>query len=249
LASRLLGWRTVCAVEIDPYCRSVLLQRQIDGCFEPFPIWDDIRTFDPAPWRGEVDIVTGGFPCQGLSSAGKHRGLADSRSGLVFEMLWAINVIRPQHVLAENSPNLRTHGLGSILESLDSMGYDARWGVLGARHVGAPHQRNRLWIVANTDSGRRCKSEKRKMEQPRRAETVRSGNATDTDSFRRNGRSGEISEKNRGRQPQNTRQWPPEPSVGRVAHGVADRVDRLKALGNGQVPKVAALVWEILNQA
>jgi len=254
LGSKLLGWRTVCAVEIDPYCRSVLLQRQIDGILETFPIWDDIRTFNPAPWIGEVDIITGGFPCQGLSSAGKRRGLADPRSGLVFEMLWAINVIRPQYVLAENSPNLRTHGLGSILGSLDSMGYDARWGVLGARHVGAPHRRDRLWIVATDSDGKPV------WQEQGRAETFREN----TDVLRQHGGQRFMADSEGARLKKNVCRgdeskksdvgsasgisdgWTAEPSVGRVAHGVAHRMDRLKALGNGQVPRVAALAWEVL---
>ena len=152
LASRLLGWRTVCAVEIEPYCREVLLSRQREGLLPRFPIWDDVRTFDAAPWRGIVDIVTGGFPCQDISAAGKGKGLAGSASGLVFEMLSIVNEIRPRFVFAENSPHLRTRGLGSILEIFDSMGYDARWCVLGAWHVGAPHRRNRMWILAYDNS-------------------------------------------------------------------------------------------------
>src|ERR1043166_7098544 len=82
LGSRLCGWRTVCAVEIDDYCRRVLLQRQRDGMLDKFPIWDDVRTFDGRPWRGCVDIVTGGFPCQDISSAGKGAGIDGEKSGL-----------------------------------------------------------------------------------------------------------------------------------------------------------------------
>ena len=70
LGGQLLGWRTVCAVENDEYARGVLLARQNDGRFDPFPIWDDVRTFDGRPWRGSADVVSGGFPCQDISSAG-----------------------------------------------------------------------------------------------------------------------------------------------------------------------------------
>ena len=80
LASRLLGWRTVCAVELDGYCQRVLLQRQRDGWLDTFPIWDDVRTFDGRPWRGKVDVVTGGFPCQPFSVTGKQRGSDDERN-------------------------------------------------------------------------------------------------------------------------------------------------------------------------
>ena len=74
LGGKLLNFRTVCAVEINEYARRVLMQRQDDGCLEPFPIWDDVTTFDGKPWRGVVDIITGGFPCQDVSRAGRDAG-------------------------------------------------------------------------------------------------------------------------------------------------------------------------------
>jgi DNA (cytosine-5)-methyltransferase 1 len=86
LGGLLLGWRCVCAVELDPYCRSVLLARQRDGILEPFPVWDDMRTFSGRPWCGHVDIVTGGFPCQDISVAGSGAGIDGTRSGLWMEM-------------------------------------------------------------------------------------------------------------------------------------------------------------------
>ena len=86
LAGHLLGWRTVCAVEIEDYPRRVLLQRQADGFLPRFPIWDDITTFDGKPWRGRVDVISGGFPCQDISAAGKGDGLDGERSGLWREM-------------------------------------------------------------------------------------------------------------------------------------------------------------------
>lgn len=74
LGGKLLGWRTVCAVELDAYARRVLLARQRDGCLEPFPIWDDVRTFDGKPWSGKIDVISGGFPCQDISCAGGGAG-------------------------------------------------------------------------------------------------------------------------------------------------------------------------------
>lgn len=82
LGGHLLGWRTVCAVEINPYCREVLKARQDDKALKPFPIWDDVCTFDGLPWRGCVDVISGGFPCQDISIAGGGAGLAGDRSGL-----------------------------------------------------------------------------------------------------------------------------------------------------------------------
>lgn len=151
LGGLLCGFKTVCAVEIDPFCREVLLRRQMDGLLPRFPIWDDIQTFDGKPWRGKIDIITGGFPCQDISCAGTGAGLKGSRSGLWIEMARIIEEVQPQWVFIENSPNLRNRGLATVLEDLASMGYSARWGVLGARNVGAPHRRNRMWIVAHAN--------------------------------------------------------------------------------------------------
>ncbi len=149
LAGKLLGWRTVCAVEKDPYAASVLLARQNDGILENFPIWDDVCTFDGKPWRGIVDVVSGGFPCQDISVAGKGRGIEGERSGLWAEMFRIICEVRPRFVFVENSPALTGRGLGRVLADLASVGFDAQWGVLGADDVGAPHRRERIWIVAN----------------------------------------------------------------------------------------------------
>lgn len=153
LGGHLLGWTTVCAVENDPYCINVLLQRQKDECLPRFPIWDDIRTFDGRPFRGHVDVITGGFPCTDISCAGKGEGITGKNSKLFFEMLRIIEEIRPQFVFAENAKELRTKGLGIVLTGLARLGYDARWGVLGARHIGANHWRKRMWVVASDTHG------------------------------------------------------------------------------------------------
>lgn len=149
LGGLLLGWRTVCAVEFDAYCRSVLLARQRDGVLEPFPIWDDVRTFDGRPWRGAVDVVSGGFPCQDISAAGKGAGIDGKRSGLWREMARIIREIQPRYAFVENSPMLISRGLSTVLADFASLGFDARWGVIGASDFGAPHKRERIWIVAN----------------------------------------------------------------------------------------------------
>jgi DNA (cytosine-5)-methyltransferase 1 len=156
LAGQLLGWRTVCAVEYDEFARCVLVARQNDGAFEPFPIWDDVRTFDGAPWRGRVDVVSGGFPCQDISTAGRGAGITGERSGLWVEMARIVGEVQPRFVFVENSPALTARGLGRVLGDLASLGFDAEWGVLGAADVGAPHQRDRIWILAhsNVKSGR-----------------------------------------------------------------------------------------------
>ena len=156
LGTHLLGWRTVCAVEWEPYCQAVLLARQADGILERFPIWDDVRTFKGADWRGKVDVITAGFPCQPFSTAGKRKGEADERN------MWpdTIRVIRevgPEWCLLENVPGLVTSGyFGTILRDLAEAGFDAEWGVFSAAEVGAPHQRDRLWIVAHSNKNARC---------------------------------------------------------------------------------------------
>ena len=138
LGGKLLGWQTVCAVELDTYAASVLVARQNDGSLEAFPIWDDVRTFDGKPWRGIVDVVSGGFPCQDISAAGKGKGITGERSGLWTEMSRIIREVRPRYVFVENSPVLTSRGLDTVLGDLASMGFDAQYGVLGAADVGAP---------------------------------------------------------------------------------------------------------------
>lgn len=245
LGSHLLGWRTRCAVELDPYARSILLARQRDGLLEPFPIWDDVKTFDGRPWRGSIDVVSGGFPCQDISAAGRGRGITGSRSGLFFEMLRIIKEIRPRFIFAENSPNLRTRGLVTVIKELDGLGYECRWGVLGAWHVGAPHKRNRMWIVgklSDADGERGDDGEALYV-----ADTVSLGSSRSRQFIN----AVHTTPQGKGETNQSIRErfhevWKVEPDLGRVANGVAARVDRLKALGNGQVPAVAALAWEIL---
>jgi DNA (cytosine-5)-methyltransferase 1 len=148
LGGHLLGWRTVCAVERDPYAAAVLAQRQNDGALHPFPVWNDVCTFDGKPWRGRVDVVSGGFPCQDISVAGGGAGLSGERSGLWREFARIIREVGPRYVFVENSPALAFRGLDVVLGDLAEMGYDAEWGVLGADDVGAPHVRKRIWIVA-----------------------------------------------------------------------------------------------------
>ncbi len=224
LGGKLLGWKTVCAVEINEYARRVLLARQDDGCLDPFPIWDDVTTFDGRPWRGMVDIVTGGFPCQDISTAGRGNGISGERSGLWREMARIIREVGPRYALVENSPLLTLRGLDIILGEMAAMGYDAQWGVLGAEAAGAPHARKRIWILAHADR-RGCEPQG----QPREMGGVSDDQAGDL------------------RSPQKSDWWSAEPAVDRVADGVADQVDRLRCLGNGQVPAVVRLAWNLLS--
>ena len=232
LGGKLLGWKTVCAVEFNSFCCRRLMQHQNEGHLPPFPIWDDVRTFDGTPWRGIVDVVSGGFPCQDISSAGKGAGLDGERSGLWSEMARIICEIQPRFVLVENSPMLTSRGLGRVLGDLAEMGFDARWGVMGGHHVGAAHYRERIWILANAQGER--------------------GNAWDLLEARQGGKSQKPDRRLLGLvKPQ---QWRPsslgahsECGIPGLADGVAESVDRLTASGNGQIPAVVKAAWEILS--
>jgi DNA (cytosine-5)-methyltransferase 1 len=309
LGGHLLGWRTVAAVEIEDYPRRILLQRQSDGILPRFPVWDDVQTFDGKPWLGKVDVISGGFPCQDISAAGKGAGIDGAKSSMWGHMARIIGEVRPRFVFVENSPLLVGRGLARVLGDLAKMGYDARWGIVGAHHAGAPHKRDRIWIVANANSidGRTGAGGQDRPETGDGGEDVsdteslhdgcrdtgtaerqtskpgKSGSNEDmADSDRLNGddcrhgaspvcgeqgrepselSGGEISDTNcagceQQRRPgadekehgpsERSGWWVAEPGLGRVADGVACRVDRLKAIGNGQVPIVAALAWRLL---
>jgi DNA (cytosine-5)-methyltransferase 1 len=138
----------VCAVELDAFCRDSLVARQNDQTLEAFPIWDDVVTFDGRPWRGVVDVVSGGFPCTDISAAGKGAGIDGSASGLWSEFARIIGEVQPRFAFIENSPLLTRRGLGRVLSDLAALGYDAQWCVLGAVDAQAPHKRERIWILA-----------------------------------------------------------------------------------------------------
>jgi DNA (cytosine-5)-methyltransferase 1 len=248
LGGKLLGWRTVCAVEWEPYPASVLCARQNDKVLETFPIWDDVQTFDGKSWRGIVDVVSGGFPCQDISAAGKGVGIDGERSGMWKEMARIIHEVRPKYAFVENSPMLTSRGLGRVLGDLAGMGFDARWGVLGAANVGANHQRDRIWIVAkwNGQLPHTQHNRIRRWEQQQESIKKETSNTSSKDvegkrkiSFRAEQKLGNIGDAS---------WWKSEPNVGRVANGMVARVDRLKSIGNGQVPLCLATAWRVLSE-
>ena len=247
LGGKLLGWRTVCAVEWEPYPASVLCARQNDGLLPTFPIWDDVQTFDGRPWKGIVDVISGGFPCQDISVAGKGAGITGQRSGMWSHMARIIGEVRPRFVFVENSSALIVRGLGIVLSDLAEIGYDCRWTVLGASDVGAPHQRDRFWLMANSDCMRQLQPQGSKCDQrgwpcncgAEMCNTNSQGLAQRESQPSNNGAKLKAIER--------ADWWQSEPDVGRVANGVAARVDRLKAIGNGQVPLCAATAWRLLN--
>ena len=245
LGGILLGHRPVCAVEIKEYCRKQLLQRQRDGILPWFPIWDDVTTFDGKPWKGIVDVVCGGFPCQDISCGGTTtggKGLAGERSGLWVEMARIIREVGPRYVFVENSPMLTSRGLGTVLGDLAEMGYDARWGVVSAAAVGAPHIRERIWILADA---RRLTRDVRLCGGYGPRELLPEGNGGDE---AKRGKDRKLAALAPGvHQRVAADWWRAQRGVDRSTHGMAHRMDRLHAAGNGQVPSVVATAWRILN--
>jgi DNA (cytosine-5)-methyltransferase 1 len=220
LGGILCGFRTVCAVEIDGYARRSLMARQDDGCTHPYPIWDDVTTFDGKPWRGLVDVVSGGFPCTDIAACKRDaEGIDGSKSGLWREMARIIGEVRPRFVLVENSPMLVGRGLAVVLGDLAEMGYDARWGCMGGDIAGLPHHRTRLWLVAYPNDKQREKPLERLQEIRLPLCVV----------------------------PLEMGSWLPEPALLGINHGVADVVDRCRAIGNGQVPAVVRIAWNLLQ--
>ena len=220
LGGHLLGWRTVCAVEWEAYPASVLCARQNDKILPPFPIWDDVQTFDGKPWRGIVDVVSGGFPCQDISAAGKGAGIDGERSGMWSQMARVVSEVQPRFVFVENSPMLVNRGLERVLGDLTKIGYDAKWTIMGAADIGANHQRDRIWILATNTNV----SQQQRRSLPGR---VHQENAKFSNSL----------------------WWKNQPSIHRMDDGVAARMDRLKAIGNGQVPLCAATAWRFLSES
>lgn len=242
LGGKLLGWRTVCAVEWDAYAASVLAARQNDGCLEAFPIWDDVQTFDGRPWRGLVDVVSGGFPCQDLSRAKTHDsggkfvadGLDGERSGLWREMSRIIRDVQPRYALVENVTALLDEGIGIVLRDLAEMGYDAQWGVLSASATGSPHHRERVFLVAYP---KRIGREKEIFFPVKLV-----GGSLPQAPKGEFGRTGFIS---------GAGAWSDGRQIESAILGLDDRLaggmDRLAASGNAQVPAVAALAWKVLR--
>lgn len=227
LAGKLLGWRTVCAVEIDAGARAILLDRQADGSLPTFPIWDDVCTFDGTPWRGKIDVITGGFPCQDISVAGKGEGIDGARSGLWSEMARIIGEVRPSFVLIENSPALLTRGFERVLADLAAMGFHARWGVFRASSAGAAHHRSRLYVLAYSD---RAKLEGLDIPKPF---------VIDTEKSRRRQFARAV---DAALPADDYAAMPRDPD------DVARGMDGLKATGNGWVPQVAARAFVNLSR-
>jgi len=346
------GFKTVAFCEIDPFCRRVLAKH-----WPEVPCYEDVKELTGERLRADgvaVDCIVGGFPCQDISFAGKGAGLNGERSGLWFEFARLIGELRPRYVIVENVAALLSRGLGDVLGTLASLGYDAEWHCIPACSVGAPHRRDRVWILAypdrglhagGLDAGEDCRApgrgESRDLGEGQtphgqriRSEFGASGqNVADTkceqqrqDALpgrrdarvggkakgqRRKGsgstsgrsgilantageRCGEARERQSERQAQWSRvgrpslsytdainaqgligrrndtiirreqierqarlcsgagkyqNWSAEPAVGRVAHGIPDRVGQLRAYGNAVVPQIPELIGRAILEA
>jgi DNA (cytosine-5)-methyltransferase 1 len=253
------GMQTVAFCEIDPFCRKVLAKR-----WPNVPQHDDITTREFI--KGEADVICGGFPCQDISLAGKRAG---TRSGLYRELIRAIRVVRPKFAVLENVAALLSNGMGNVLGDLAEIGADAEWHCIPASAVGAPHRRDRVWIIADT-RGEQYKGDRTPFSGALAKEL--SGTATDAafmfgaevignesdgasycgqematpegwrlEEFKPYGRGtwGSCGES----------WWSTEPDVGRMAYGIPSRVDRLRTLGNTVVSQIPELIGRAILQA
>jgi DNA (cytosine-5)-methyltransferase 1 len=210
------GMRTVAFCESEPFCRAVLAKH-----WPTVPCYDDVRTLTANRLAADgisADVICGGFPCQDISYAGKGAGLAGKRSGLWYEFHRLIAEIRPQYAFIENVSALRSRGLGEVLRSLTEIGYDAEWHCIPASAVGAPHRRDRIWIVAYPNN-------KGKSISPFNAEAQRLQIAFADSRWNR---------------------WFGKPEDVRMDDGLSNGMDRVKALGNAVVPKIPEIIGQAI---
>lgn len=242
--------RTIAYCENDRYAQSVLLSRMQSGDIDRAPIWDDVRTMQGI-LLPEIDIIFGGFPCQDISVAGLGKGLEGERSGLFFEIIRLAKEIRPSFVFLENVPAIRTKGLEKVIEAFTEIRYDCRWTCVSAASVGAPHVRERWFLLAHTKRNRRgamprvetsCKNEQKKLQSKNRearsddASSI-CGDVPNANSKRlERQRSKPCGVKPKFKNISDNSWWKTEPDVGRVANGIPFRMDRIKCLGNSVVP-------------
>ena len=257
------GYRTTQFIEIDPFCQKILKKH-----FPFTPIHDDIRTFTAIP--GQYDVICGGFPCQSISVAGNRAGITEeSRSGIFYELMRVIRMVRPRFVVLENVAAILNNGLDIVLGELSQAGYDAEWSVISASSLGACHRRSRWWCVAYTnDYGSPTSSISGLDDQTNNATTQRtnqvsqssrsieSSNSRVVQSFTKPSDSNskglqredfskmerEIwSQSDSRRLNPDWRSYVSKPILPRGSNGLSYRVDRTKALGNSVVPQVAAI--------
>jgi len=255
------GFDTVAFCEVDKKAQLVLKKH-----WPGVPIFDDVQELNADQLDAleiKPDVIVGGFPCQDISLAGEGAGLEGKRSGLWSEYARLISEIRPRYAIVENVSALLFRGIDRVLGELAEIGYDAEWHCIPASAVGAPHRRDRVWIVAYPNCTQRERG------------GVSSGISqeyADIDSGSANGNASEnVADPECQRQPRQgsswngfgstptilgeatkpldgsfKQVWSVEPTMGRVAHGVPNRMDRLKQLGNAVVPQIPQLIGEAI---
>jgi len=254
------GFETVAFCELDEKAQLVLKKH-----WPGVPVYGDVKelTVERLQSDGIVPtVIAGGFPCQDISSAGRGKGIIGERSGLWSEMFRLIRDVRPAWAIIENVSVLRSRGLALVLQNLSEIGYCAEWHCIPASAVGAPHQRDRIWIVAYPND-LRCQERYQEGAEPDRQETtdhvvpccpyVADANEPRLEGWLRTGLQECPAQQPAGEGGSLTGrlsdQWCIEPNVGRVANGVPKRVDRLKQLGNAVVPQIPQLIGEAILAA
>ena len=257
------GFQTTQFIEINPFCQKILKKH-----WPNIPIHNDINTFTAG--IGQFDCITGGFPCQDISVAGRKEGITEkSRSGLFYELMRVIRMVRPRFVVMENVAAILNNGLDIVLGELSQAGYDAEWAVISASSLGACHRRSRWWCVAYTNdyglsstkiSGLDDKTDNDSSERSNQISKFKgSSESTNSRTFQSSTKSPNSnrnrlerkkwsgiyretwnSENTRSLNP-NWRQYVSKPILPRGSDGLSFRVDRTKALGNSVVPQVAAV--------
>lgn len=219
------GMRTVAFCEIEPYCRAVLQKHWPD-----VPIYEDVRSLAGATVA--ANVICGGFPCQDISEAGQRGGIEAERSGLWSEYARLVGELRPHYVIVENVADLLGRGMGRVLGDLAALGFDAWWDCLRACDLGAPHIRDRVWIVAypqGSEKGRQAAANcHREFEAQKAYEGAQAGRCASHFGGK---------------------DWNPEPSICRVDDGVRANVDRVGALGNAVVPQIPEIIGRAIMQA
>ncbi len=228
------GMKTVAFCEIEEFPRRVLAKH-----WPEVPCYDDVRTLTAEKLRADgidrIDVITGGFPCQDISLSGRQAGLGETRSGLWSEIARLVGELRPRFVIVENVSNLlsgpserRGGWFGRVLGDMAECGYDAEWESLPAGAVGAPHERDRVWILAYPSQEWGLAKKIWRMDWPLLYQAQRSKVANAA-----GGRFG----------------WPSEPGVSRVANGVPNIVDRRGTLGNAVIPQIPEMIGRAIMEA
>lgn len=235
--------------EADPFCRLVLAKH-----WPEVPIYDDVRTLDAGRLAADgiaVDAIAGGFPCQDVSRAGKRAGIEGDRSRLWEEFARLVRELRPRFVIVENTSGLFDRGIGRVLGDLAALGFDAEWHGLPAAAIGAPHIRDRVWIVAYPQRERLrpqrddYRADDRGFPRPDGQHPVALADRPDADRPRLEVFRPELAAQFATALGATT--WSFEPGVGRVAPRLPGRVDRIRALGNSAVPQIPEVIGRLIG--